>query len=95
MYLVLQVQQHSLPHPKHYKPEWIERAILPDLAALVWSACQVRSTRAMCAGCKSNVDLVVWPMSGLTTRCYICDPMAVVMLWMLSMDGVNITPLRQ
>ena len=37
----LQVHSHSLPHPLHYMPESISRTLLPDLAALVWSACQV------------------------------------------------------
>ena len=35
------VFQHSVPVLKHYKADSIGRAILPDLAALVWSACQV------------------------------------------------------
>eukprot|EP00775_Hariotina_reticulata_P009952 gene9952-10107_t len=35
-----QVLSHSIPLLKHYRKEEIHRAILPDLAALVWSACQ-------------------------------------------------------
>jgi len=34
----------SVPLLKHYRKEEIHRAILPDLAALVWSACQVSGT---------------------------------------------------
>jgi hypothetical protein len=36
-----QVFAHSTPILKHYKPQDVHRAIVPDLAALVWSACQV------------------------------------------------------
>jgi hypothetical protein len=31
---------HSTPILKHYKAHDMHRAIVPDLAALVWSACQ-------------------------------------------------------
>jgi hypothetical protein len=37
-----QVFAHSTPSLKHYKAHDMHRAIVPDLAALVWSACQVR-----------------------------------------------------
>jgi hypothetical protein len=37
-----QVFAHSTPIVKHYKAHDMHRAIVPDLAALVWSACQVR-----------------------------------------------------
>jgi hypothetical protein len=33
---------HSTPILRHYKAQDMHRAIVPDLAALVWSACQVR-----------------------------------------------------
>jgi hypothetical protein len=36
-----QVFAHSTPILKHYKSHDMHRAIVPDLAALVWSACQV------------------------------------------------------
>lgn len=39
--VVLQVFAHSTPILSHYRPEARAKAILPDLAALVWSACQV------------------------------------------------------
>lgn len=35
-----QVLSHSVPQLSHYRPEAMRRAVLPDLAALVWSACQ-------------------------------------------------------
>uniref|UniRef100_A0A383W0V6 DUF7906 domain-containing protein n=1 Tax=Tetradesmus obliquus TaxID=3088 RepID=A0A383W0V6_TETOB len=35
-----QVFAHSTPILKHYKAQDVHRAITPDLAALVWSACQ-------------------------------------------------------
>jgi len=35
-----QVFPHTFPLPRHYKAGLINRAILPDLAAMVWSACQ-------------------------------------------------------
>ncbi|WIA11080.1 hypothetical protein OEZ85_011230 [Tetradesmus obliquus] len=35
-----QVFTHSTPILKHYKAQDVHRAITPDLAALVWSACQ-------------------------------------------------------
>jgi hypothetical protein len=35
------VFDHSVPALSHYKAAAVSRAILPDLAALVWSACQV------------------------------------------------------
>lgn len=38
----VQVFAHSTPILKHYRPEARAKAILPDLAALIWSACQVR-----------------------------------------------------
>jgi hypothetical protein len=38
----VQVFAHSTPILKHYRPDARPKAILPDLAALVWSACQVR-----------------------------------------------------
>jgi hypothetical protein len=38
---LLQVFAHSTPILSHYRPEARAKAILPDLAALVWSACQV------------------------------------------------------
>lgn len=37
-----QVFAHSTPLLKHYKQHYMHRAIVPDLAALVWSACQVK-----------------------------------------------------
>lgn len=38
-----QVFAHSTPILQHYKKDVMHQAILPDLAALVWSACQVGS----------------------------------------------------
>ncbi|GAX76929.1 hypothetical protein CEUSTIGMA_g4376.t1 [Chlamydomonas eustigma] len=35
-----QVMTHSFPHPMFYKDDVVTKAIIPDLAALVWSACQ-------------------------------------------------------
>ncbi|KAG1672062.1 hypothetical protein FOA52_008938 [Chlamydomonas sp. UWO 241] len=35
-----QVLAHSLPHPSHYKASQLDLGIVPDLAALVWSATQ-------------------------------------------------------
>eukprot|EP00879_Flechtneria_rotunda_P007305 GHRR01007663.1.p1 GENE.GHRR01007663.1~~GHRR01007663.1.p1 ORF type:complete len:735 (+),score=144.94 GHRR01007663.1:731-2935(+) len=35
-----QVFTHSVPVVKHYKKDVVSKAILPDLAALVWSACE-------------------------------------------------------
>lgn len=35
-----QVFPHTLPHPNNYKSELVNTAIVPDLAALVWSAAQ-------------------------------------------------------
>uniref|UniRef100_A0A7S0RHP8 DUF7906 domain-containing protein n=1 Tax=Chlamydomonas leiostraca TaxID=1034604 RepID=A0A7S0RHP8_9CHLO len=35
-----QVFQHTMPHPLNYKPSMLPTAIVPDLAALVWSAVQ-------------------------------------------------------
>ncbi|GAX80478.1 hypothetical protein CEUSTIGMA_g7917.t1 [Chlamydomonas eustigma] len=35
-----QVTPHSFPHPMFYKSDMVTKAIVPDLAAMVWSACQ-------------------------------------------------------
>ena len=35
-----QVHAHTLPHPLHYKKHLVTQAIIPDLAALTWSAVQ-------------------------------------------------------
>jgi hypothetical protein len=32
---------HTAPHPSHYRAHSVNKAIVPDLAALVWSAIQV------------------------------------------------------
>ncbi|KAF8068242.1 Ocrl [Scenedesmus sp. PABB004] len=40
-----QVFAHSTPLLQHYKKDTLHRAILPDLAALVWSGCQARAAR--------------------------------------------------
>jgi hypothetical protein len=34
---------HTAPHPSHYRAHTVNKAIVPDLAALVWSAIQVRA----------------------------------------------------
>ncbi len=39
---------HSLPHPGLYKAQQLSQAIMPDIAAMAWSACQVGG--ACCAG---------------------------------------------